>query len=149
MKISFTKKEILHLLISALVLGLVFGFDDGREILVPRLWLANYMLMSCIGLVSLVVMVIGHKWAAGRYSVQTEYNIWGINRLGFKQSQYIHKKAPFNRIPLGIILPVALALLTEGKLWLASIGMILTFVQPEHRIGRKWINIPDYEEARI
>lgn len=149
MKISFTKKEILNLLISALVLGFVFGFDDGREVFIPRLWLANYVLMSFLGLILLSIMVLGHKWAAARYNIAAEYSIWKIRRFGFREYQYIHKNPILNKIPLGILLPVVIAIFTEGKIWFAATGMMLTTAVPEHRIGRKWTHIPDYEEARI
>ncbi len=149
MKISFTKKEIGSLLLSALVLGLVFGFNDGRDIFVPRLWFANYMLMVSLSLIVLGVMVLGHKWAAARYSIQTEYKIWGITRFGFREYQYLHKNPLMTRVPLGIILPILIAVFTEGQIWFAAIGMILTQIKTEHRIGRKWIQIPEYEEARV
>ena len=149
MKINFTKKEIISLLISALVLGIVFGFDDGPDVFVLRLWFTDYMLMSCLGLIALTVMVLGHKWAAARYSSKAEYNIWGITRFGFKQSQYLRKNFLLKRIPLGIILPLIVAIFTEGKIWFAAVGMMITSAMHEHRIGRKWIHVPDYEEARI
>lgn len=149
MKISFTKKEIFNLLLSALVLGFVFGFDDGRDVFIPRLWFANYILMSCLGLILLLVMVLGHKWAAARYNIAAEYSIWKIRRFGFREYQYIHKNPIMNRIPLGILLPLLIAIFTEGKIWFAATGMMLTTAIAEHRIGRKWTHIPEYEEARI
>src|SRR3989344_3883153 len=151
MNISFTKKEILHLLVSALVIGLVFGFDDGREVFEAKLWFVNYVLMSCLGLISLAVMVLGHKWAAGRYSIKSEYNLWGISRFGFKEYQKlpVPHVSFIQKLHLGIILPLTIAVFSEGQIWLASVGMILTSMKAEHRIGRKWIQITDYEEARI
>lgn len=148
MKISFTKKEISNLLLSALILGIVFGFDDGRAVFIPRLWFANYMLMSSLSLVALTVMVLSHKWAAGRYNMNAEYSIWNISRFGFRDYQYIHKNKFINKIPLGIILPLIVAIFTEGKMWFAAVGMMLTSTKSEHRMGRKWIHAPEYEEAR-
>ncbi|MBS3144481.1 hypothetical protein J4208_02750 [Candidatus Woesearchaeota archaeon] len=149
MKISFTKKEIINLIVSALVLGFVFGFDDGHEFFDLQVWFSNYMFMVALSLISLTVMVLGHKWAAGRYSIQTEYNIWGISRFGFKDYQYIHKNKLMNRFPLGIILPIFIAVFSEGQIWLASVAMVLTSVNTVHRIGKKWVHDTDYEEARI
>src|SRR3989338_3709915 len=149
MKISFTKKEISKLIVSALVLGFVFGFDDGHEFFDLRVWFSNYMFMVALSLISLTVMVLGHKWAAGRYSIQTEYNIWGISRFGFKDYQYIHKNKLMNRFPLGIILPIFIAVFSEGQIWLASVAMVLTSVNTVHRIVKKWVHDTDYEEARI
>ena len=149
MKISFTKKEISKLIVSALVLGCVFGFEDCHEFFDLQVWFSNYMFMVALSLISLIVMVLGHKWAAGRYSIQTEYNIWGISRFGFKDYQYIHKNKLMNRFPLGIILPVFIAVFSEGQIWLASVAMVLTSVNTVHRIGKKWVHDTDYEEARI
>lgn len=136
-------------MISAVVLGVVLGFDDGREIFEAGAWFANYLLMACLGLIALIVMVLGHKWAAARYSIQAEYRTFSIMRFGFRRYQYLHQKPPLNKIPLGVLIPLIIAIFTEGKIWFAAVGMMLTSAKPEHRIGRKWMHIPDYEEARI
>lgn len=149
MKINFTKKEIFRIILSALVLGFVFGFDDGRASFDPQLWFSNYMLMTLLSLISLSIMILGHKWAAGRYSIQTEYQTWGISRYGFKDYQYLPKNKVMNRFPLGIILPIFIAIFSEGQVWLASVAMVLTSVNIAHRIGKKWTHDTDYEEARI
>lgn len=147
--------EISSLLVAALVLGFVVGFDDGREIFVFKLWFANYLLMSCLALISLSVMVLGHKLAAEKYHLFAEYKIWGIRRYGFRDAMYLHKKgeagwkgSPLEKIPLGIILPILVALLADGKIWFAAVGMLITSMNPLRRLGRKFIQIPDYEEAR-
>ena len=54
-----------------------------------------------------------------------------------------------NRFPLGIILPIFIAVFSEGQIWLASVAMVLTSVNTVHRIGKKWVHDTDYEEARI
>lgn len=149
MKISFTKKEIINLIVSALVLGFVFGFDDGHEFFDLRVWFSNYMFMVALSLISLIVMILGHKWAAGRYNIRTEYNLWGISRFGFKDYQYVHPNKVMNRFPLGIILPIFIAVFSEGQIWLASVAMVLTSVNIVHRIGKKWVHDTDYEEARV
>ncbi len=149
MKISFTKKEILKLIVSAFVLGLVFGFDDGREIFVLRLWFANFMLMSALSLIVLAIMIVSQKWAAARYSIKAEYEIWGISRFGFREFQKIPKNLWLKKVPLGIIIPLLIAVFSEGGIWFAGVGRMLTSIKTEHRIGRLWKNIADYEEARI
>ncbi len=149
MNINFTKKELLKLLVSALVLGLVFGFDDRREIFVLQLWLANFVFMAVLSLIVLVIMLISQKWVAARYNIRAEYDIWGISRFGFREYQKIPESFWMKKLPLGIILPLTIAVFSEGKLWFAGVGRMLTSVQREHRIGRQWKNIADYEEARI
>lgn len=149
MKISFSKKEIGSLLISAIVLGLVFGFDDGRETFIPKEWFANYIVMASLGLICLCVLVLSQKWAAGRYSIKAEYSVWNINRYGFKDIQYLHKNAPIQKIPLGVILPAALAIFSNGAIWFVAVGMMVLSARTEHRIGKKYTAITDYEEARI
>ena len=57
MRIQFTTKEISAVVISALVLGFVFGFDDGREVFEFSLWFSNFWLMTVLALVSLIIYI--------------------------------------------------------------------------------------------
>jgi hypothetical protein len=156
MKVKFSANEIIALLISALVLGVVFGFDDGRETFNLEWWFSNYISMVFLSLIMLSVFVGAQKAIAARYGCTVEYNMWKFRRFGFAKSEYLHglgeKREQQNGkigIPLGIILPLLIAFLSEGKAFFVVTGMAVVAAKAAHRLGRHFVHATEMETAKI
>ena len=163
-KIKFTKKEIGHILISILVLGFVFGFDDGSDKFILSNWLLNLAKIIFVVAISLLIKIIGHKFVAIKYGSFAEYKIWSIHRLGLNKSSklpltdFISKITLFSKIksiPLGVILPLVFvltsAILTNNQLFIpfAARGIILLSSNRASRLGHKFVKLTEVEEAKI
>lgn len=162
--IKFTKKEIKHILISILALGFVFGFDDGSDKFILSNWLLNFIKITLVVAISLLIKIIGHKIAAIKYGSFAEYNIWSLQRTGLSKSSKPPLSTFFSKItliskiksiPLGIILPLIFiltsAILTNNKLFIpfAATGFISLNSERAHRLGQKFIKLTEVDEARI
>ena len=60
----FTKKEIVHLAISVVVLAFVFGFDDGQSIFVFSYWITNLFRILLLVAVSILLRELFIKLTA-------------------------------------------------------------------------------------
>ena len=156
MKVKFSANEIIALFISALVLGVVFGFDDGREAFNLEVWFSNYVSMVFLSLIMLGIFVGAQKAIAARYGCAVEYNIWKFRRFGFGKSEYLHvpgekRERPGGNIgiPLGIILPLVIAFLSDGKAFFAVTGMAVIAAKAAHRLGRPFAHVTEIETAKI
>lgn len=155
MKVKFTGNEIIVLVISAVVLGFVFGFDDGSAVFNAQNWFSNYASVAVISFLIMILFVLAQKTVAARYGATTEYALWKFRRFGFSKSEYVHQ--PGERaenikskagIPLGIILPIIIAFLSEGKTFFAATGITAVTAKAAHRLGRPFISVTDMETAK-
>jgi hypothetical protein len=152
----FTQREVSALVVSALVLGFVFGFDDGRELFEISAWLSNFMLLAALSLVTLIIFTGAQKWTANRYGSAAEYGLWKARRYGLTESFYLHKPgeqghkgSPLVWIPWGIILPLLIAFLSEGKIFFAVTGMIILTSKPMYRLGKRYVNLTEFETSKV
>ena len=152
----FNKTEVKHLVISALVLGFVFGFDDGSASFEFSFWLINLIKVSILCLIVLVVQELGQKLVASRSGCSTEHRIWKLKRYGFsKAAEFSKDKKPswmpvwFGSLPLGILIPVLITILSTGQLKFALVGISLIAINPAYRLGRKYTQLTEFERAKI
>ena len=96
----FTGKEVIWIIIAILIGGFVIGLSSQlKPSLIGLVWAAIIILVS----------VIAKKIAAPVYSLKIEHKAWGWKRWGwYERSEF---KKP---IPLGIILPFFLSVLSLG-----------------------------------
>lgn len=96
----FTGKEVVWIIIAILIGGFVIGLSSSlRPSLIGLLWASIIILVS----------VIAKKIAAPFYSLEIEHRSWSWRRWGwYERSEF---KKP---IPLGIILPFFLSVLSLG-----------------------------------
>lgn len=138
----FQKKELRLLAGTILLLGLVFGFNDGSERFVLNAWVKHFVLVTIMAGIALLVHEIGHKLVAWRKDVTTEYTLWTIKRLSTK-------KPLRYGIPIGILLAILATLFTNGMFYYTAIGSTTTLVDEKKRLGRKYQALTEYEEALI
>jgi len=139
----FNLKEIKYLIISIIILGLVFGFNDGKETFVLTNWLLNLLGMTLLVAVALLFREVAIKLMAKRHRVDSEYQLWNIHKLWFKGWNL---KFP---IPLGIIFAILISLLSKGKIFFTAIGSHKLTEKLAARTGKKYIFLEYKEESLI
>lgn len=100
MSISFTKKEIIWIIIAILVVGFLIEINKELKLdLIGLLWASIIVLTS----------VFAKKITAPIYSIKIEHKIWSFKQWWFTKRS--HFKKP---IPIGLILPFFLSILSLG-----------------------------------
>ena len=140
----FTKKEAIHLAISIIILGFIFGFDDGRKTFVFSRWFLNLVYVTLIVAFSIMFRELIVKWKANRHDATAEYEIWTIKQMWFGG----HGKLKYG-LPLGIFLTFILAITSKGKAFFTAIGGHKIKEDLVARAGRKRVYIKDSELAQI
>jgi len=135
-----------------LVLGFVFGFDDGQKTLIPLFWLKNFITITIIVAASLLIRELGHKIVAKTYNSSAEYQIWATKRFWISERAKLPLKFfgfKVNSIKLGIILPLLFAFISLGKIPFAIAGTFKIIVNKIHRVGRRYSRLTELEEGKI
>ena len=138
----FTKREILSLCSSILILGFVFGFDDGQETLKFGYWVLNLFKSLIFVTIVFVLYLSAQKLQARHFGADCTYKIWSLQRFGFN----VRHKIPF-KIPIGIILSLFFVFISKGKLTFTAIGE--KEINSNIKTGRKRIDITEFEESLI
>lgn len=98
----FTKKEAIWIIIAILIGGFAIGLSSSlKPSLIGLLW----------AFIIILVSATAKKIAAPIYSIKIEHKVWGWQRWGWYERS--HFKKP---IPLGIILPFFLSVLSLGTI---------------------------------
>lgn len=141
-----------HLLAALLAITFALAFDDGQPSFQFSFWLLNFFRMFLIVTFSILAKELVRKYVASRYSCSTEFRVWSIERFGLGR----HTKLPANilgykitSIPLGVILPVLIAFISLGKLPFIAAGVFVISTHLAHRTGKRYLNISEFEEAKI
>ena len=161
----FSKTEWKYLVISILVMGLALGFDDGAETFELSFWFYNFVVVTGIVAFSFLVHQLAHKLAARAAGFQAEYSIWGIQgwkigprsitRLAKGEKAFprhvsiFGKKYLIKSIPIGIIISLLVMLFSNGILFFLAVGQYSLYVKSGSRVGRKFVQVTDFEEATI
>ncbi len=160
----FSKREVVYLTISILVLSLALGFDDGRDIFELSPWLANLLMVTLMVGFSFLLHQIAHKVVARMQGFDTEYALWGLQNLkpSWRNIMGKAKKGPFPRkirlfgkeylihsFPIGIVLSILVTVVSNGALFWLAVGQYNLLLRKSSRFGRKFVHVTDYEEAKI
>ncbi len=138
----FTKREILHLFLSIVILGFVFGFDDGNKSFILQNWILNLIRFIIIVAIIVLFREFVLKFFAKRHNATSEYEIWNINRVWFT-------KKLERGIPLGILMSIFLAIGSKGKFFFTAIGSHKFEEYKTSRSGRKHPYLTYLEEMQI
>ncbi len=128
-----SKSEWGAILIGGIVLGFIFGFDDGREKFEVWYWLGNIVIAAVIGVVSLVIMSFIEKRVARKFSCDTEVKTWSLTRIFLKTAGEF--RGPVKSVPLGVIVPCLFAIISNGLIKFAAVTSTEIMVKPARRIG--------------
>lgn len=144
MAITFTKKELLTLLVAAIVIALTIAFDDKQPAFILKDWLMNYLATFLLTLLALTIFASATKWQASKSKSAAHIELWSITRVGWSASA--KAKTPFYT---GVIIPLMLAILSGGKVPFGAATKYSLQTNPVHRIGKEFIRLTDYEQAKI
>ena len=107
------KEEIKAIIISILILGFVVGFDDGKPVFNLLDWFSNLIIVLIIVAVSFLAHITIQKIQALEWGFKLEYKLWWY----------------------GLIIALAAAFFSRGKIWLLIPGGIFLHIMPVHRLG--------------
>ncbi len=138
------RKEVGALLIAAIVLGIVFGFDDGLETFQLGHWTANFIFYACFAFMLLALFYITTKKKAEKHGSEINIGIWGIKRVGLRKSFELKRD-----LPLGIILPLLIAFVSYGVIPFAATLETKIKGIKLRRINKKFKRVSDIELATI
>lgn len=140
----FTKREIIHLVISILILAFVFGFDDGNPSFVLNHWVINFLRFFLVVAIALLFRELTVKVFARRHDANSEYEIWNIKRVWFTGTTKLPRGFPF-----GIIIAFVLAIASRGNVFFTALGIHKLEENKVARAGRKNPTLNYSEEAQI
>lgn len=155
MVFDYTRKELKSFLIVILVLTFIFGFNDGRATFEMSYWIENLAKVFVIVAIGMFVHDLGHDIISSKEGFNSEFRVWGIKRLGFKEPSYPKTFRLFGRqfhveaLPIGIILALLVTFLSNGQLYWAAVSSFGLVTVKAHRLGRKFVETTDYEDAKI
>lgn len=88
------------------------------------------------------------------YGCKLNYKIWGVQRYYFERTAHLPIRVRFfgftiKQILLGIILPILVAILSDGGLFFVAVISSLIVINPLYRLGRTYTHLSDFEQAKI
>jgi len=107
MKNFLTKKEVIWIIISIILLWLIIGISYESETF--KLNLNPIWILAAA--IIIIIPILAKKFAAPRYSAKIEHTIWGWQQYWFYTSAKFKKP-----IPMGIIFPLLVSILSLGFL---------------------------------
>jgi hypothetical protein len=154
--LKFTPTEIKHLIIGILIMGFVFGFNDGRETFVLGYWLLNILRYIILAAIVILVHTMGHKIIASRYNIFTTFQILGFKRYwitksaGFPRDINIGiKKFTIKNFYIGPVITLLVTIFSNGKLFFVPLEMYLMKTKKIRRVGYEFTAVTHYENAKI
>jgi hypothetical protein len=160
----FSKSEIRALIIGIFVISLAIGFDDKSAVFAWSHWLQNFLAVLLMVTFSFVVHQLAHKIVARMNGFEAEFSLWGVQsfRLSTKalMGRTINKPFPkvirifgheftINAFPIGVIISLLVTLVSNGKIFFLAIGQYKLLIKKAARIGRKYVEVQNLEEAKI
>ncbi len=142
-------------MIVILVLTFIFGFNDGRATFEMSSWIENLVKVFVIVAIGMFVHDLGHDLISSKAGFNSEFRVWGIKRLGFKEPTYpkayrfLGRQFHVEALPIGIILALIVTFLSNGQLYWAAVSSFGLVTVKAHRLGRKYVETTDYEDAKI
>ncbi|MBM3199828.1 hypothetical protein FJZ53_02735 [Candidatus Woesearchaeota archaeon] len=142
--------QLRDFLITVLVVTFVFAFDDKQAVFQLGPWLRNFLQVALGVVLVVLVHYFGHKWAARRYGTDVVHRLWGIKRFGLHAKAHLSDKpGKIHSIPLGSILSVVVAFISNGRFFFTAVESIEVEGSEYKRIGRWKLKVLEREIARI
>ncbi|HIH15775.1 MAG: hypothetical protein QT08_C0014G0036 [archaeon GW2011_AR17] len=158
----FSKKELVYLALTIFIVSLSIAFDDGSTSFSWAYWLNNFIVVIIIVALSFFAQQIGHKIVARMNGFDTEYSWWGIRSFSLlgllgrsrtktfpRSFSLFEKKWTIESFPLGLALCFLVTLLSNGQLFFLAVGQYTLLLKKASRFGRKFVEVTNYEEAKI
>ncbi len=148
----FEGREIKSLIIGGIVLGFIFSFREwGYGQLNLSIGITNLIRYSIISIIVLLVYQSSHKLIAKKYGAISSFRLWNIKRYWFSTKSKVENLTnnKIKSINTGIIIPILLALLSNGYLKFAAVGSSEVTSVSKKRLGKKFKHLTGFELAQI
>ncbi|MBI5797636.1 hypothetical protein HZA98_01890 [Candidatus Woesearchaeota archaeon] len=160
----FSRSELRAMIISIIIVTLAFAFDDKSLVFQWSYWLSHLFSVFIMVAIALFAQQFGHKLVAKWNGFSTEYSLWGIQSfvptiaglVGKKKTktfprtfQLFGKEYLIRAFPIGIVLALLVMLISNGKLFFVAVGEYALLIKKPARFGRKFLEVSNYEEAKI
>ncbi|MAG52745.1 MAG: hypothetical protein CMH62_02165 [Nanoarchaeota archaeon] len=137
---ELTKKELRNLLIASIIAGLVFSFNEwGIETFNLVFGLKNFIRAILISALIYSVHIFAQKIAARRISCDAEFSL--ISTTSKRVPKYFKN--------IGPIATILISILSNGKLFFIALASFTIKTSKKKRVGHKWTNIKETEEAAV
>lgn len=132
------------MLIASIVIAFTIAFDDKQPTFILKDWLMNYLTTFFLTFLAITIFISATKWQASKSGSTLHIELWNIRRVGWSATA----KAK-NPIYLSVIIPLMLAIFSSGKVPFGAATQYAITTKPAHRIGKEFIGLSDYEQAKI
>ncbi len=105
------ESEIIQIILAIVTLAVIIGFT---EIISLNTLGFGKIVMVCAMVI--LVNVLSKKLIASRLDADVEHEVWKMQRYGLKEGDYLK-----NSLPVGVILPIFVTVITLGTVNLATI----------------------------
>lgn len=140
----FTKKEINHLTIAIIILGIIFSFNEwGVKTFDFLLGIKNLLRAIILSSIILLTQIYSEKLYGKKIGTFVFYELWIIKP--FKGVRWFIK----TKIYAGIIVPLLFSILSNGSIALPLVGSFSTQETQIKRTGRRFSRLTDFEESKI
>ncbi|MFT4343986.1 MAG: hypothetical protein ACMXYE_04535 [Candidatus Woesearchaeota archaeon] len=109
----FTVTEARNILITILIIGFMYGFNDGRPDWDAAYWSYNMLVSVAIAAITMLVFLTGQRLAAFSAGYRVEFQIWWP----------------------GLIVALILTFITRGWIWIPIAGGMIIHHLAGHRLG--------------
>jgi hypothetical protein len=134
------KKDWIAIFVSILLMAIILNFKSDTLAQIIRFFLISFMII--------IFVVLAKKIAANYLDVKLNFKIWEFQRYGVEQHSHFQK--PF---PIGLIIPLLLALISRGWLNFLAFLQYDSYALPTKvvkRYGqRRFSEIMEWDDALI
>jgi len=140
---ELTKKETQRIIIAAFIAAFVFSFNEwGIEKFNAAIGVKNLILAFVFCLVIYFFHAIVQKLTAEFYEYKIEFTLIDLKRK-------IKELRRGVSIPIGPIITLLVTFISNGNFFFIILTSFEHLQKKEFRIGRRWTNIIEFEEAQI
>ena len=126
-------------------MGFIFGFDDKLPTFNIYNYLLNILKFIIFSFLALLIHNTIQKYFANRAGASTELSLW-TSKYKLK---FFRLKIPLFSFPKGIIFPILISFISLGQVFFAATTTTNISVKPAYRLGRKFVKLTEFEQAKI
>ena len=133
LKSLISSREIKHSIWIVLILTLIFGFNDGKDVFVLGSWLGNLFSVFILVVITILAHMIGAKLAANRLGQEAEVEVVSMRGLKFNVlGARVDEKFDWNifgfkvkYIPFSTILGFLIMIMSYGTFYFSAVSTIV------------------------
>ena len=154
MKSLISSRELKHSIWIVVILTLIFGFNDGKDVFVWGFWLSNLFSVFILVVITILAHMIGAKLAAYKLGQEVELEVLGMKGLNLNLfAMRVEEKFDWNIfgyrvrfIPMGAILGFLFTLMSYGTFYFTAVSTVI--IKRVHRL-RSEFELREDKEALI